>query len=45
MKNLQTSSKKWGQLLVVILISFFSGVLGTFTTILFLTELQCGKST
>ena len=32
MKNLQTSSKKWGQLLVVILISFFSGVLGTFTT-------------
>ena len=33
MKNLQTSSKKWGQLLVVILISFFSGVLGTFTTL------------
>lgn len=33
MKNLKTSSKKWGQLLVVILISFFSGVLGTFTTL------------
>ena len=33
MKNLQTSSKKWGQLLVVILISFFSGILGTFTTL------------
>lgn len=33
MKNLQTSSKKWGQLLLVILISFFSGVLGTFTTL------------
>ena len=33
MKNLKTSSKKWGQLLLVILISFFSGVLGTFTTL------------
>ena len=33
MKNLQTSSKKWGQLLLVILISFFSGVLGTLTTL------------
>ena len=33
MKNLQPSSKKWGQLLLVILISFFSGVLGTFTTL------------
>ena len=33
MKNLQTSSKKLGQLLLVILISFFSGVLGTFTTL------------
>ena len=33
MKNLQTSSKKWGQLLLFILISFFSGVLGTFTTL------------
>ena len=33
MKNLKTSSKKWGQLLVVILISFFSGVLGSFTTL------------
>ena len=33
MKNLKTSSKKWGQLLVVILISFFSGILGTFTTL------------
>ena len=33
MKKLKTSSKKWGQLLVVILISFFSGVLGSFTTL------------
>ena len=33
MKNLKTSFKKWGQLLVVILISFFSGVLGSFTTL------------
>lgn len=33
MKNLQTSSKKWGQLLLVILISFFSGILGSFTTL------------
>ena len=33
MKNLQTSSKKWGQLLLIILISFFSGVLGSFTTL------------
>lgn len=33
MKNLQTSSKKLGQLLLVILISFFSGVLGSFTTL------------
>ena len=33
MKNLKTSSKKWGQLFVVILISFFSGILGTFTTL------------
>ena len=33
MKNLKTSSKKWGQLLLIILISFFSGVLGTFTTL------------
>lgn len=33
MKNLKTSSKKLGQLLLVILISFFSGVLGTFTTL------------
>lgn len=33
MKNLKTSSKKWGQLLLVILISFFSGVLGSFTTL------------
>jgi len=33
MKNLQTSSKKWGQLLLVILVSFFSGVLGSFTTL------------
>ena len=33
MKNLKTSSKKLGQLLLVILISFFSGVLGSFTTL------------
>ena len=33
MKNLKTSSKKWGHLLLVILISFFSGVLGSFTTL------------
>lgn len=33
MKNLKTSFKKWGQLLLVILISFFSGVLGSFTTL------------
>ena len=33
MKNLQTSSKKWGQLLLVNLISFFSGILGSFTTL------------
>lgn len=33
MKNLQTSSKKWGQLLLVILVSFFSGILGSFTTL------------
>ena len=33
MKNLKTSSKKWGQLLLVILISFFSGILGSFTTL------------
>ena len=33
MRNLKTSSKKWGQLLLVILISFFSGVLGSFTTL------------
>ena len=33
MKNLKTSSKKWGQLLLVILVSFFSGILGSFTTL------------
>ena len=33
MKNLKTSSKKWGQLLLVILISFCSVVLGSFTTL------------
>ena len=45
MKNLQTSSKKWGQLLVVILISFFSGVLGTFTTLQLSQKQNSGKST
>lgn len=33
MKNLKYFSKKWGQLLVVIIISFFSGVLGSFLTL------------
>lgn len=33
MKNLNKFSKKFGQLLLVILISFFSGVLGSFTTL------------
>ena len=45
MKNLQTSSKKWGQLLVVILISFFSGVLGTFTTLQFSQKQNSGTTT
>lgn len=35
MKNLKTSSKKWGQLLVVILISFFSGLLGSLAVLQF----------
>lgn len=33
MKNLKYFSKKWGQLLVVIIISFCSGVLGSFLTL------------
>ena len=33
MKHLKTFYKKWFQLLVVIVISFFSGVLGSFTTL------------
>lgn len=33
MKNLNKFSKRFGQLLLVILISFFSGVLGSFTTL------------
>ena len=45
MKNLQTSSKKWGQLLVVILISFFSGVLGTFTTLQLSQKQNSGTTT
>ena len=34
-KNLKTSFKKWGQLLVVILISFFSGLLGSMAVLQF----------
>ena len=45
MKNLKTSSKKWGQLLLVILISFFSGVLGTFTTLQFSQKQNSGTTT
>ena len=45
MKNLNTSSKKWGQLLLVILISFFSGVLGTFTTLQLSQKQNSGTTT
>ena len=45
MKNLKTSSKKWGQLLLVILISFFSGVLGTFTTLQLNQKQNSGTTT
>ena len=45
MKNLKTSSKKWGQLLVVILISFFSGILGTFTTLQLSRKQNSGTTT
>ena len=45
MKNLKTSSKKWGQLLVVILISFFSGILGTFTTLQLNQKQNSGTTT
>ena len=45
MKKLKTSSKKWGQLLVVILISFFSGVLGTFTTLQLSQKQNSGTTT
>ena len=45
MKNLKTSSKKLGQLLVVILISFFSGVLGTFTTLQLSQKQNSGTTT
>ena len=45
MKNLQTSSKKWGQLLLVILISFFSGILGTFTTLQLSQKQNSGTTT
>ena len=45
MKNLKTSSKKWGQLFVVILISFFSGVLGTFTTLQLSQKQNSGTTT
>ncbi|WP_248035101.1 trypsin-like peptidase domain-containing protein [Streptococcus sp. oral taxon 431] len=45
MKNLKTSSKKWGQLLLIILISFFSGVLGTFTTLQLSQKQNSGTTT
>ena len=45
MKNLKTSSKKWGQLLLVILISFFSGVLGSFTTLQLSQKQNSGTTT
>ena len=45
MKNLKTSSKKWGQLLLVILISFFSGVLGTFSTLQLSQKQNSGTTT
>ena len=45
MKNLKTSSKKLGQLLLVILISFFSGVLGTFTTLQLSQKQDSGTTT
>ena len=45
MKNLKTSSKKWGQLLAVILISFFSGILGTFTTLQLSQKQNSGTTT
>ena len=45
MKNLKTSSKKLGQLLLVILISFFSGVLGTFTTLQLSQKHNSGTTT
>lgn len=45
MKNLKTSFKKWGQLLLVILISFFSGILGTFTTLQLSQKQNSGTTT
>lgn len=45
MKNLKTSSKKLGQLLLVILVSFFSGVLGTFTTLQLSQKQNSGTTT
>ena len=45
MKNLKTSSKKLGQLLLVILISFFSGILGTFTTLQLSQKQNSGTTT
>ena len=42
MKN---NLKKWGQLLLVILISFFSGVLGTFTTLQLSQKQNSGTTT
>ena len=37
--------KKWGQLLLVILISFFSGILGTFTTLQLSQKQNSGTTT
>ena len=37
--------KKWGQLLLVILISFFSGILGTFTTLQLSQQQNSGTTT
>ena len=45
MKNLQTSSKKWGQLLVVFIIRFFCGFFGTFTTLQLSQKQNSGTTT
>ena len=45
MKNLNKFSKTIGQLLLVILISFFSGILGTFTTLQLSQKQNSGTTT